>query len=86
MSVVWCEPPHVGGPLAYAPLLAEVMERPGRWAMIRPFDTEHQAYDAARYLRKPRCPKPTGVWSFRAGHIRGESGRWGVWARWEPET
>lgn len=66
-TVSWEDPPlrKVRPPEEWAPLLAQVSQRPGHWAKLRHYSGETSAYRAASQLRD-RDDLPEGHWEFLA--------------------
>lgn len=66
-SVSWEDPPQrkVRPAEEWAPLLAQVSQRPGHWAKLRHYSGETSAYRAAAQLRD-RDDLPEGHWEFLA--------------------
>lgn len=85
MTVTWSDPPpqRAGRGLLWHPLLVEVTEKPGAWALLRTYETVEQARNAVRHLRR-RAPRPPGRFEFRIGVLEGSVHGRGVWARWSP--
>lgn len=55
-AVTWAEPPprSLGGggsPAKYLELAAELKANPGKWAVLRMYDTPARAYSAANHVR-----------------------------------
>lgn len=66
-TISWEDPPQrkVRPPEEWAPLLAQVSQRPGHWAKLRHYSGETSAYRAAAQLRD-RDDLPEGHWEFLA--------------------
>ena len=66
-AISWEDPPQrkVRPPEEWAPLLAQVSQRPGHWAKLRHYTGETSAYRAAAQLRD-RDDLPEGHWEFLA--------------------
>lgn len=66
-TISWEDPPErkVRPPEEWAPLLAQVSQRPGHWAKLRHYSGETSAYRAASQLRE-RDDLPEGHWEFLA--------------------
>ncbi|HUR50275.1 MAG TPA: GAF domain-containing protein [Acidimicrobiales bacterium] len=66
-AISWEDPPQrkVRPPEEWAPLLAQVLQRPGHWAKLRHYSGETSAYRAAAQLRD-RDDLPEGHWEFLA--------------------
>jgi hypothetical protein len=84
VTVQWCDPPPQkwGRGVLWRPLLDEVTQRPGEWALLKTYPSEAQAAEAKRHLKRGRVAKPGGRWEFRKDRIEGQPGAYGLWARW----
>jgi hypothetical protein len=62
-AVIWKNPPEPlmserqGGRSLWAPLLAELRERPGQWALIRSYEKKRTAFVAVNDLKRGRIAK-----------------------------
>ena len=79
-QIVWETPPDTYRRTKWAPVLEQVMRRPGQWARIATKNGGEKASGLAGSLKRQETRRPSGRWEFMSRRL--DDTTWGVYARY----